>query len=516
MSDYLEFKLVDKRNVTIRYGDGSLEWDISGFDSSKIEKVDDLFKEFNQYLKYLGKDKNKKLWSLYESAHYSIITSSNRNLLEIELTEIVNDIYKIITVDDTIHWLSLYGDVVYPSEFLKEHDPDDRTPQGTYLLRDYVDLAGLALALRAMVVIWGGYLFLTRRTVGTDHKEYVAGRLITQCSIIDSRPMNRLQQYIEFRISRGIDEAPPVVDGLGTDEIPNWFLANILIRRLSIGEMNASKDGNLISNIFGFMNPKVEGMARVFGNVRAKYNNLGDDLYDRGNSILEMLRAKQKLTNDAIGTFNEYCRNVVTIATHVDPSIKSNIDLIAKCHMETLRYPDMMLHRTQEIIIQWIIAATISACAVSELQRNALLNVISACQALLLHWDLPDLAVLLISAAAFKDQDDIINNVVQSKIPNDVVEKILEISPHYTSKDMSNPRKSNYALLAINGLSKDVYMLKWVVRRHSTITDRLKENRIDAGGLYTLPCNISEQLARLTIILDKLRREENNHGHDGK
>ena len=257
-------------------------------------------------------------------------------------------------------------------------------------------------------------------------------------------------------------------------------------------------------------------MARVFGNVREKYNNLGDDLDDRGNSILEMLRAKQKLTNDAIGTFNEYCRNVVTIATHVDPSIKSNIDLIAKCHMETLRYPDMMLHRTQEIIIQWIIAATISACAVSELQRNALLNVISACQALLLHWDLPDLAVLLISAAAFKDQDDIINNVVQSKIPNDVVEKILEISPHYTSKDMSNPRKSNYALLAINGLSKDVYMLKWVVRRHSTITDRLKENRIDAGGLYTLPCNISEQLARLTIILDKLRREENNHGHDGK
>ena len=139
-----------------------------------------------------------------------------------------------------------------------------------------------------------------------------------------------------------------------------------------------------------------------------------------------------------------------------------------------------------------------------------------ACQALLLHWDLPDLAVLLFSAAAFKDQDDIINNVVQSKIPNDVVEKILEISPHYTSKDMSNPRKSNYALLAINGLSKDVYMLKWVARRHSTITDRLKESRIDAGGLYTLPCNISEQLARLTIILDKLRREENNHGHDGK
>jgi hypothetical protein len=363
----------------------------------------------------------------------------------------------------------------------------------------------LALVLRAMVVIWGSYLFIVRKIIGTDHKEYVAGRLVAQSAIMESKPMLRLESYINFRISRGIDDAPPVIEGLGTDEIPNWFLANVLIRRMAIGELNSTKDGNLISNIFGFINPKLEGMARVFGAVREKHAGPEEDGSDNGTSILEMFRAKQQLTCGDVATLNVYAESVHNLAAHIDPTIESNQELLEACHRHTLCYRDMLLHRTQEIMVQWIIHSPMSARAVPDLQRIPLLNTIAVSQALLIHWQLPDLAAILIGAASYRTEDDLLNAVVQNKIPADIVNEILRISPFYCVKDVGNPKKSNYALLAIQGLTKDIHALKWTLRYHPTIMEKIPNNRIDAGNVFTLPCNLAEQLARLTIILDNLR-----------
>lgn len=503
----LRFEFVDKRNVILHNvsTEEKLLWNISGFDNSKIESVNDLYLEFNDYLKWLSKEKQQTLWVLYSEMHEAVTNIQNRQLMEVELVERINQMYDIIRVDDAEKWLALHGEVSYPDGFLTEHDADDRTPDGTYLRSDYRWLVALALVLRAMVVVWGSYLFIVRKIIGTDHKEYVAGRLIAHSALMDCKPMMRLERYINFRISRGIDDAPPVIEGLGTDEIPNWFLANVLIRRMAIGELNATKEGSLISNIFGFINPKLEGMARVFGAVREKHAGPEEDGSDNGTSILEMFRAKQQLTTGDVATLNVYAENIHNLAAHIDPTIESNQSLLEDCYRHTICYKDMMLHRTQEILVQWIIHNPMSARAVPDLQRIPLLNTIAVSQALLIHWGLPDVAAVLIAGASYRTEDDLLNNVVQNKIPADVVNEILRISPFYCVKDVGNPKKSNYALLAIHGLSKDIHALKWTLRYHPTIMENIPENRIDAGNVYTLPCNLAEQLAKLTIILDNLR-----------
>jgi|JI8StandDraft_2_1071088.scaffolds.fasta_scaffold30806_2 hypothetical protein len=503
----LQFEFIDKRNVLLHNTTSGekLQWNISGFDNSKIETVQDLYLEFNAYLKWLGNDKQAALWDIYVELHEAISNIENRQLLEVELVDRINLMYDIISVPDVEHWLAIHGNVSYPDGFLTEHDADDRTPDGTYLRSDYRWLVALALALRAMVVVWGSYLFLVRKTIGTDHKEYIAGRLIAHSSIMDCKPMMRLERYINFRISRGIDDAPPVIEGLGTDEIPNWFLANVLIRRMAIGELNATKEGSLISNIFGFINPKLEGMARVFGAVREKHAGPEEDGSDNGTSILEMFRAKQQLTTGDVATLNVYAENIHNLAAHIDPTIEENQTLLEDCYRYTICHMDMMLHRTQEILVQWIIHNPMSARAVPDLQRIPLLNAIAVSQALLIHWGLADVAAVLIASASYRTEDDMLNNVVQNKIPADTVSEILRISPFYCVKDVGNPKKSNYALLAIHGLSKDIHALKWTLRYHPTIVGHIPEGRIDAGGIYTLPCNMAEQLAKLTIILDNLR-----------
>lgn len=505
----IRFDFVDKRNAVLVNLTTSeeLRWNISGFDNSKVEMVEDLYKELNGYISRMSATKQKELWEVYSNMHRALSEIENMMLLEVELVEQVNTLYQLIDLNEIEHWLAIYGEVVYPTEFLTEHDPDDRTPDGTYLQRDYQGLVILTVALRAMVVVWGGWLFLTRKTIGTDHKEYVAGRLIASSRLMDSAPMERLERYIACRIARGgMDTAPPVIQGLGTDEIPNWFLSNTLIRRLAIGEINSNSRGNLISNIFGFINPKMEGMARVFGQVREKYADMEEDGSDDGTSILEMYRAKQPLSIGDTAMFDVYMDVPFNAAIHIDPSMKDHEELVNQCVYDTVHHHgDLILHRTQEILVQWVMASPLSPKAIPSLHRRPLLNVVGVVQALLIHWGFPDLAAIMTSVASLRGPDDMLTMVAQNKTPVELIDAVLTISPFHGVKDIGNPKKSNYMMLAIVGLTKDMYVLNWTLRQNHVVNDYVPAERVDAGRLFQLPCDLGEQLTRLTLLLDELR-----------
>ena len=88
----LRFEFVDKRNVKLHNDvlQEELAWNISGFDNSKIETVQDLFLEFNGFLKWIGKSKNDQLWDIYKNMHEAILNIQNRQLMEIELIDRIN------------------------------------------------------------------------------------------------------------------------------------------------------------------------------------------------------------------------------------------------------------------------------------------------------------------------------------------------------------------------------------------------------------------------------------------
>ena len=172
-----------------------------------------------------------------------------------------------------------------------------------------------------MVPIWGVYLLLNIKRAGATFKEHLAVKLLAKTELLYCEEMMRLKRYVETTAISKTERDNAVVRGISAEELPNYVMANLLVRGLAIGDVNASKEGgSIISNIWGRVTHAIRELSRKNTNIKEKFQI--DDYEDQDKtSKLEQYKNVQKVSIGDIEIHKYFINRHLDLALSVDPTL---------------------------------------------------------------------------------------------------------------------------------------------------------------------------------------------------
>lgn len=492
----------DSTNCCVENAAGEvLKWNMTTFGRTKMKEVEDIFAECNGFLQWLGHERSERIWRAYANIENVFLSVNNIRSLTEGVADYVKDIYNEISLNDIDHWIQYYGNVAYPERLLDVHDSDDNQPDKTYLKQDYHGLVILMVATRFMVPIWGQYIYEIKKITHNDFKEYTAMQLLKETELLESEPILRLGRYIVVHLKRDVDLSGAVLSGLATTEVPDWMLSMVVIRRIALGEIDAIEDkGDIIRNVFRFIDNQLNGVDSRFGLIKEKYPDKTETEDER--SRAELQRVKQAMTALDKKSFELFSQRPIIVAQKIDPDIPDSLVMgcvSAMRKLELVAFSDEQLVLVQNVLgVQTGLGTVLSPHAIPVIEKQPLLNYLGVTQALLWHWGFSDLA-LLCSA----EPEEIPAGVARppntrSRVPEELITILDSYYPLRQNQDSDIPKKSNLAWLSLFQLSKDFENWSWKANVPPILANRHKVE-IDISGYIRLPTTLGEQLVRMAI-----------------
>ena len=496
----MQIQQIDTATCAVVADDGrQLLWNIGVFERTKMKDVDDIFSECNGFLQSLSPSERDRVFDLYVQMREHLSTLTELKPLENALKSCVTQIYQIIKVDEVERWIKLFGNVRYPNDLLTVHNPDDPRPDMTYLRSDYDGLVVLTASLRFMVPIWGELIRMIKNETGNEYKEFVAMKILGASSIMVCEPMERLIRYIESSVPADIDNAAAIVDGLSSEDIPDWLLSKVLIRRMAVGEIDAIEDrGHIISNVYGFVNNQIKDIDRKFGGTTKKYPDTLDET-DDGGSLLELYKVKQPMTTGEIQTFVVFTEDVVNMAQHIDPTVPPELVLI--CCQNILRHETMEITEQHVVLVQWVTHLIMSPHAIPCINKKALLRCMGVVQAILWHWGYRELAFLATAEAIPLKPGEMSFVTGSNRIPQELIDQLNEIYP-YTVEETGSSRRKNAVINTIVEFSHNyrAQYSGWIARAPIELVRQEFPNEGLVNNMV-LSQKVAENLAKVIVKL---------------
>lgn len=515
----MQLKFIQGNVVSLVSDSGEeLFWDVSAYERTRLQDVENVFKEANQYLESLTKKTRNDIFIAYKDIHETLQSIADPSVLSKRLTEKVAGLYGLLPFDSIIHWYSYHGKVILPDNLKTEYERDD-PPDRTYLKRDYERLVILTIAIRFMIPIWGEYILRIKAQSGSIYKESAAMRLLGRChDLLNSEPMLKLKVYVEKSIPGGEQKAlAAIFRGLGTAELPEYYLSLVVVRRLSVGDVNASNErGNVISNIYGFLSGSIKDIDRKFGGGITEKHREDESIEDEASSLVETYKVKQEVPAGDIAVVNVYLNDASNLARAIDPNVTKK--MVQECvrfgiqNLDTFQ-PELF----QEVLSKWLVDSAISEGSVVHLNRLEAVKVMCACQAVLWHWGFYSLAALMTARVVMLPDNTMMATETRLRIPNNLTDRLCELYPYFhPAHDVVNERKLNVGCKSVRALSKEIYGKIYQL----TCPPDLIINcpKVDNNGRMAAPEDLAEAVSNLAIKiaedqLDSTLTEEVNENN---
>lgn len=500
-------KLVD------HYTGEEIPWNVSIFERTRLSTIDNLFRDINGYWTRVPENRLRQIWNIYAEIREVFNTIFDFNQLTLTLMELVSKLYELMPIDEIENWVKFYGKVKYPDVLEIEHDPLDPNPGRTYLRSDYHGLIVLTVSLRPMVPIWGEYMSRIRTDTSSTFKEFMAMKLLTKTYVINNPYTERLKIYIQSSIkipnkSAIEDNSSAILAGLGTDELPDWLLAFVAVRRMSVVEIDASKErGSIISNIYGYVSHAIKDLDRKFGGaIKEKRPEGNSNKKEDEISQLESYRVKHEVSYGEISLFSIYGRDVHGVAKAIDPTIPD--DLVDYCQQHISNLLDLPITRQHITLVQWITATVIPSRAIYTLHKADLLRLMGVTQAILKHWGFHELAIVATAEPHQGSANVSILMEVKHRLSPEIVSELNKLYPYTDPTDKDSSKKANYGIKAITTFHKEVNMIQWRVKAGREIWNGC-QYIYDQGSFHLMAFspNALETIAKLVIHLNTRNRK---------
>lgn len=480
------------------------------YERTKLPKSGDIFAEINRFLASLPVNRQQLIWETYREMHNELTNvraSSNMDDLPDRLRSLTTELYRLIDIDDLERWAFGFIKIDYPSAVMATVT-NELNPEKTYVKSDYDYLVVLTLAVRFMMPIWGEYNRTILTLVG-KHKEHQSLYLLADTKVIEHTAVRRLVVFIESMITSNTKTSAMILQGQGTEQLPEWILAGVLVKRLAVADIN--HEGGLVRNIFIFVLHLVNDLDNMFGGLRPKH---GDGDSDDGNefSQLERYRGKpSRTTGDAINsevyiTLLSKSKTMfvvedpIRLAKALDPSIDER--LVAVCFTNAVNRPISPVAIWQLTLAQWIFYPLISPTAIAGLTLVQLSNIVLvATQAILIHWGYTHMGLLVKAAAMRLDSNQMRPAFGTTRVTAKTMDILNELYP-YTLKGQSNGRQSNPAYVSINSLNEEMLKSEWILAIPAELQSLCDEQGIPPVG--PIPGSNPEMLAQLVIKLNEI------------
>lgn len=486
---------------------GELIFDVSEYDKAFKAGGGDIFAEINDYFGSLPAETQLRIAKNFVEIHQTFFSVSDTSQVKNRLQLILKELYSNLSYDDLLTWVKFHRRPRCPPTMHETYLPTDLVDRRrTYIYKDYVELAALAILLRPMIPIWGEYILRNKKLAGTDYKELQAIRLLYHTGITNLPPAQRLLDYINATTGYEDPIFSAIIAGLGTEERPEWLLALNLIRRVATGEIDsADPQSNIVTNAYNYTRTKLEQLAKK-NNVKKKEKpQRGPE--DDNVSFQEMYKVKERVPRGRVALIEVYSEDPFKNARDIDETVAP--ELVNECLTWVKELEKRPTYQHQVILVQWVMAKVISPDGVETLDRLSILRTIAVTQALLWHWGFFDLAAL-VSACPFPiREDEILSNLDgRAKIPKDLMDELNATYRYYvvatTKADRAKAAAGKVPNEAVKSIENYVDLIKqndWELFAPPALQERT--SKLKHTRRLIVPADIRAQLANLVIKISR-------------
>lgn len=476
-----------------------------------------LFVEVNEFIETLSAGNQLKLYECYiraegvlqsfETITEDSISSSALNLEEL-LKDIVKDIYDIIQFDALLDYVKSNTSLKIPIELSDEYQTDDKITSAyidkTYTLSEYMDLMALVLGLRFMIPIWGPYLKLADNLNGKAMKEYHTFDLMRTSSLYHSRAFERMDIYIRANISSTDKTMASVLHFLSSEEIPTYAIAITVVRKLSIAPISADTDKHhLMRILYSYATNKIKSLDRVLEPGLNDKVNRGIFI-DDNSSVFCLFKMKEQISTGEKVYIQTYIERFETAAAAIIPDIPA--ELVVTCVNNSLAIKDWAPCEVQKTLVSWVLSPVVTGSTIPLLNYRTLMIAMGISQAVLLHWGLVELALILTAKKVPKDPGEFKAIVGKKGLSEETLAKLEEIYPYelFLDKRIVGGWSGNVGVRGVELFHEQIALEEWIPQVPKRILNLHPEAKY-AGVIEPAP-ELREQLAQLLFNLHDIIR----------
>lgn len=496
----MRFELTpDENTILILNRDRSIPFPISALKRSKlIEDGKDLFAEINSYIETLDTQVQYKMFKCFDEIRElrDDAISVAFNTQQKETAAFIKEFYDLLDLRGLEIWIRRNKTMIdIPPDLIsrdsaeaKQSNHNDRI---NYYLEDYDGLIFLVIALRPMVPIWGEYIHINKDAVGSKHKEYQAFKLIETSALNSSPQMYRLRQYIAESRATSVSKKlllpdAAVLEGISSDSLSDYLLATLLVRKVSITNVNTS----IISAIYSYLKNKITETSESF-KVNPKHDDVGGGDEQRDRSKLENYKITTKLTYGDIEFIRQYARDPYMVAYHVDSTIDNRI--VDEClALNHANHRDFIIQDHMVRITQWALACVFPPLGIYELSKEEVINLVSVAQALMIHWGIEHLPVIVTGLMDPELMSAV--STTRAGMSDELLDELEKIFP-YKKQWRSISKKGNLAHEDISVLAQKLIPRCFKVNPPNSYVEKFGRPNV----LMDCPLNIANLLAILVI-----------------
>lgn len=390
-------------------------------------------KEINAYFAQMCPSRQDELFDLY----YSAMGIMDSQMVDYEVIGKVTSLFA--TIMDTYFGLGdsqTTGEVPafieslnieYPTTVLADYNSDNnrKARATTYIQSEYFGLACVALVCHGMAPLW---TWLGASLNSADRGDICARdstilSTLEKTKFIKHEWVLRLYEMIVYQVEALEDSKTLIakVGGAGSDGIPPFLLATILINKLSTCIIAKAVDKNLI----------VAAHTAV-GNELKRYSDNLAKICERSDSrmsdeegkvgFLEAYATRQKVSDDIYIVNSLYLKNYRQVKNALDSDISNS--LVKQCLESLEKHAGFTIGAHQVTLCQIVLARSVRVDpntgtrrrlimprALPHVNREAILSAMAVTQAALISWKFPMIAKYISAIPSLKSEEEIISDI---------------------------------------------------------------------------------------------------------
>ncbi len=492
----IQFKKDNKRVMSIlltnREGKkmDALEVDLVKIATTTVD-LNKVFSEINEYFKTLPQRVCEKIFGLYDE------------ILEMELDELPQmrmkciEIYECIYLDDIIEVANKL-DLPHPA-VKDEYNYTDTIDNGiSYIKSDYQDLVHYILWLRPLIPVFAHIAILHPRSGQTKEKEEIALSVINGTEILHHPAYARLERYMGV-FCENIDSKitfAQITEGQSSEDMLSKFIALNIVRRLAFFKFGKDANGeanNVISNIYNYTTNKAENLCSPVSGVgvfrRKEMKSASEDGRIRG--IDSNYSATQKTPDgDRILASLDISDKRLKVLHRIEP----NLDLQKVIDLFKFNVDNGAFVK-EPLFVQYVLNDLVKARMIVDITnvKYQRLWLFTAAQAILAHWELYDLALMVTGHRKTLPVSIYYNN--SKKLLTDDRREFLK-------DNWPSIKEENVAIKAVDLIASSCSHMSWELVAPKWLLDKGTMTKQDYG--YLTAKTIRNQVADLFIKLHGL------------
>lgn len=410
----------------------------------------------NEYWHILPMDLQDEYQRVYVEAFELIEMETSFEVLQIELRSLVTRLLNLVNHEHLRSWVLEYGRIAYNSD-IHDHYTGEYPRRQTYLKDEYNELVVLSMYFKMVTPIWGKFMYVAP-PLDPAFKELVTYDLLKESCVHRLPAMDRLKDYCEALAEKDSKALTPAIcTHMGTSEIPRFYLAMVIVRRISIGEFRDS-DKTLIKIAYKFLESKAKNLSN---GVRDKRITKSDS--DETESVVERYRISQSVPDYAVVAMTAYVDNVPAFVTGLNP--QGNVD-------KALGYIDAIQQNMEFSIGAYHLPLIGLVCKrviyprTCQLvkSRDTYLRMIGVTAAWLSDHGYQGLANMMLSCRIEKDPSTVdlysVGGVALLPLSKGFIEPLEEIYPHQRI-DVQGRSQGNPGIMLIDNIVSEINLYEW-------------------------------------------------------